>query len=193
MADTPGERVQWAIVVAFLLAAAVCFLVPEVFDFVQDQGTQAVHVFRNAWWTPIVAVLGGGAATAGGWTLRTFSIKLSVGMIFLGIILAAVMAPSLLQEEVVVSGEGFRIKSGIWGLTDCNSMRFDEIREIWFADEKDEALGDKHAKYILTCAKKTRGSTKLSVRNAMTRAAASAIVDVARQQGIPVRDETASQ
>ena len=161
-------------------------LVLGIAGCVRESVDQAEHVFQYEWWVPLVSLLGGLAVGYGAWMLRGFSIRLSVTLVVLAIVLAIVGAPSSVIERAVVNNDEFRIQGGVWGLTVRESMRFDEIREIQLTAEEGKA----GTRYSLRCVKNIRESATVSMHNALMEAAGAAILEVAKGRGIPVVDDT---
>jgi hypothetical protein len=69
-------------------------------------------------------------------------------------------------------------------------LQFADIREIRITSESQTSRSGKRTNYYLNCDKKTGGSSKVGVNNAVTEAAAETILREAKAHGIPIRDET---
>jgi hypothetical protein len=157
---------------------------------VQESNSNGERVYQYELWVPLTVLVVGLAAIPIGLWLRKWTARLGWGLVVAGPVAALFFAPSLFRDRVVVSRERFHVQTGIWGLTAVHSLEFADIKEIRITAETTTSRGGKRTNYFLNCDKKSGGSNKVSVNNAVTDAAATAILQEAQAHGIPIRDET---
>ena len=180
------ERHGWrtVLVLGLLISVAGC---------VRETNVNGELVYQYELWVPLAAILAGLIATPIGWLLRERSVRFGWGLVVIGPIATAVVAPSLFQDRVAVSEQGFHIRTGIWGLTSVHSVQFDDVKEIRISAETTLGRRGRHTNYYLNCDHKSGGSSKVPINNAVCEAAAGAILMEAAVHEIPVRDTTGSQ
>ena len=173
----------WAVAAGlFLLAASGC---------VRESNNQGEHVFQYELWVPLCVLLAGLAAAAGGFFVRKHNSRIGWTMIIMGPVAALGFAPSMFLDRAAVSKDAFDVRTGIWGQTVIPTVQFADLREVRITSEtKRTRRGGKSTSYYLMCEKKSGGSTKVPINNAVAQAAAPLILEEAKARGIPVRDET---
>ncbi len=161
---------------------------------VRESTDPSGHVFQYEFWVPLVVLLAGIAAGAGGFFVRKHVARLGWALIILSPLAVIVFAPSLFFERAVVRNEGFEVQTGFWGQTVVPTVHYADLSGIRMTSEtRRTRRGGKSTSYYLNCDNKTGGSTKVSVNNDVTRAAAKLILKEAMEQGVPFRDETGQQ
>lgn len=156
-----------------------------------DEGGR--QVFQYELWVPLVTVLGGLLAIPVGLVLRGRVARLGWGLLIAGPLLTLVFAPSLFRERVSVGQEGFEVRSGIWGLTATHAIAFADVQEIRITSETTRSRSGRRTSYYLNCDLKNGGSSKVSINNAVTEAAADTILRQASAHRIPIHDATGSR
>lgn len=180
--------------VRVISAAVAAALVVGVSGCVRETVDNGERIFQFELWLPLVALLGGFALIPVGWMLRSVWARLGWGLLLLGPIAALGFAPSLFMEKSVVRPDGFEVHTGIWGLTAGDSANFADISRIRITAETSRTRrGGKSTTYYLNCDRKSGGSGKFPMGSDVTKAAAVAILEAAREHGIPIEDRTGAE
>ena len=152
------------------------------------------HTFAYELWVSLSLLLGGLAATAGGWLWKSKTESQSnyVWVLLIGGPIAALgFAPSLFLERSVVDNEKLTINSGIWGQTATHELKLDNLRQIRIISEESRGRrGRKRTSYYMMCDRKAGETAKVSINNDVTEAAAGEFIEQAIEHGVPVLDET---
>ena len=161
---------------------------------VRESADQARHVFQYELWVPLVVLRAGIAGGAGGFFLRKVNGRLGWSLLILGPLAAIVFAPSIFLERSVVGKDGFEKNTGFWGTTVVPPVKYADLIGIRMTSEtRRTRRGGKSTSFYLNCDSKTGGSTKVSINNEVTKAAAKVILKEAMDHGIPFRDKTGGQ
>jgi hypothetical protein len=171
---------------AVLVASGLCALS----GCVREVERSGEHVFRYELWVPLTALLGGMVAAPAGWALRRRSARLGWGLLILGPIAVFGVAPSLLCDRVSVDAEGFHVRTGIWGVTAVHDVKYDDVGTIRITAEQGRSRRGTHTNYYMNCDRKSGGSSKVPMSNAVTQASVEAILDGAKAHGILIVDGT---
>lgn len=177
------KAIRWPSWVMLLLLSATAGCVRETTDGGEE-------VFQYELWAPLAMLVAGAAAAPVGWFLRGRSARLGWGLLVLGPVFALALAPSLYLERTTVDGDGFHIRSGIWGSTATFDLNFSQIRSLRFISEERSTRRGKRTEHFMVCHLTSGGETKIAVNNDVKRAAVRAIVRRASERGIPVADQT---
>lgn len=148
------------------------------------------EVFQYQLWAPLALVAAGIAAAPIGWFLRNRSTRFGWGLLVLGPLFALALAPSLYLERVTVGGDGFHVRSGIWGSTAVFDVDFNQIRSLRFITQTRTTRRGRRTEQVMVCVPTTGGETRIPLNNDVKRAAVKAIVQQAAARGIQVIDET---
>lgn len=180
--STPGIA-RWMRAAAGLLLAATTGCVRQTAEGGED-------VFQYELWVPIALLAAGMAAAPVGWFWRRRSTRQGWALLVIGPVAALAFAPSLYLERTAVDGEGFHIRSGIWGSTAVYDLSFSQIRSLRFMSEERSTRRGKRTHYFLVCGLTSGGETKVPFNNDVKRAAVPMIVRRASERGISFVDET---
>jgi hypothetical protein len=136
--------------------------------------------FTNAWWAPLLVMLGSIVAGPAGFFLREWSGRAALGLMIicpLGI-LAGI---SLYTDYCEVDPNGFKGQMGIFGSKKFGGQ-FADITSISFEERRSRRSSSTYLVY------KTRdGKTRdFAIGNAMTKAAAPHILELAAAKGVPI-------
>jgi hypothetical protein len=186
MFATKMNRRSWAVAVGLiLLSASGC---------VRESSNQEERVFQYELWVPLCVLIAGIAAGAAGFFLRKHNAKLGWVMIIMGPLAALGFAPSMYFERTTISKDAFDVRTGIWGQTVIPTVRFADLTGIRITSETRRGRrGRKTTSFYYVCEKKSGGSEKVGINNAVVQAAAPIILKEAMERGIPVRDETGGE
>jgi hypothetical protein len=186
MIATQVRRRPWTTAAALVLfAAAGC---------VRESNNQGERAFQYELWVPLCVLLAGLAAGVAGFFLRKHNTRVGWALLIIGPLAALGFAPSMFLDRAAVSKDGFDIRTGIWGQTVIPTVKFADLSGIRITSEtRRTRRGGKSTSYYYICEKKSGGSVKVPVNNAVAQAAAPIILQEASARGIPVRDETAEQ
>lgn len=148
--------------------------------------------FEYELWVPLSVLFGGLAAAPIGWVMRENAGRIAWALLIGGPIAALLFAPSLACDQVVVGKERFHVRTGIWGLTAVHDVEFSQIRQIRITAETSTSRRGRRTSYYLNC-DTASGTEKVGINNAVTEAAAPAILAEATDRGIPILDQTGGE
>ncbi|HJT31501.1 MAG TPA: hypothetical protein VJ783_05575 [Pirellulales bacterium] len=171
-------------------AAAICLLIALTTGCVRETADGGEEVFQYQLWAPLALAVAGIAAAPIGWFLRERSTRFGWGLLVLGPIFALALAPSLYLERVTVGGDGFHVRSGIWGSTAVFDVDFNQLRSLRFITQTRTTRRGRRTEEVMVCGLTTGGETRIALNNDVKRAAVKAIVQQAAARGIQVVDET---
>jgi hypothetical protein len=91
--------------------------------------------FHYAWWVTLGLLGGGFLAIPVGLLVRKRFARAGWTLVAAGPVVALLFAPSMYRERVQVSPDGLDVRSGFLGLTACQTVRFDGLRQIHIGQE----------------------------------------------------------
>lgn len=169
-------------------AAAVCLLCAGC---VQESNAGAMQSFAYELWVPLAVVLAGLASIPVGLLLRLKDSGWSWIFLIGGPLLAIVFAPTFFLERVDVTPDRFTVRSGIWGMTAANDVEFADVVDIRLTSKTTVTRrGGRQKSYYIECRRRNGEVASVGINNAVTQAAAPAILQVAAARGIPIADAT---
>jgi hypothetical protein len=158
---------------------------------VRESTNGGSRIFQYALWVPGLILLGGLAAAAIGWTLRQKSGRFGWGFLIAGPVAALVFAPSMFLDRVTVDEAGFSRRSGLYGMTSVQDVKYSNVTEMRLITEEGRGRrGRKTINYYLMCDHKNGSSTKVPLGNGVIEAATPVILRAAGALGIPIIDQT---
>ncbi len=158
---------------------------------VRESSDGSSHAFSYQFWLPLIIMLGGIVAMPAGWFLRSVSGRLGFGLLILGPIGALGFAPSLFLESTKVDQDAFTVRSGIWGMTACHCVKYDDVRQVRIVAEQVRGRrGSKRTNYYLVCERKDGGTDKVGINNDVTESAAPHILQQMTDHNVPIVNET---
>jgi hypothetical protein len=127
---------------------------------------------------------------AGGIPLRTKNPRLGWALMILGPLAAVIMGPGMMMDKVVVDKQHFSLVTGFWFAPTKHDVKFADVASIdLIMEETRGARGRKNQNYYLLCHKKGGADQKVPVGTLMQEGAARAVLDEARELGIPIVDK----
>jgi hypothetical protein len=134
---------------------------------------------------------GGLMAAPIGWKLRERSARWGWIMLIGGPIAALLIAPSIFLDRVSVNTEGFSRRSGFFGATAVQDVKFSELTGMRLRAEAERGRrGRRVTRYYLYCDQKNGESTKLPLGNDVCEAAIRQILTAATASGVAIADQT---
>jgi hypothetical protein len=170
------QRVAAALALLSLVAMSGCY--ERV-----TAGDQSVY--RFAWWTGPLLIVSGILSMPAGWYLRRVSQRFCFVLMCMGPFLLFLIAPAMYSDRVVVDGEHFAARYGIWFSPHEHSVRYDDLREIGIVGTRDRRG---RTKYVLRCTTKA-GETQVIPTGDLVRNTVPEILERARAKGVNVVDE----
>jgi hypothetical protein len=159
-----------------LLAASGCY----------ERVTQADQsVYRFAWWTGPLVIVGGILSVPAGWYLRRVSQRFGFVLMCMGPFLLILIAPAMYSDRVVVDDQHFEARYGMWFRPSEHSVRFEDLREIGVVGTRDRRG---RTKYVLRCTAKN-GETQVVQAGDLVRNTLPEILARARAKGVQAVDE----
>ncbi len=92
--------------------------------------------FHYEWWLPGSLFLGSIGVVPIGLSLRQTQARWGYALLIGSPIVALVLGPSLLLEQVLVRDSGFEVHSGFWGMTANEQVKFESVVSCRLAQEK---------------------------------------------------------
>jgi hypothetical protein len=145
-----------------------------------------VTTCHYAWWLPAGVLAGCIVAIPLGLVISRWSSRIGLGLVVAGPLAAIFFVPSLFFEQLKVNDEGFEVRSGIWGLTASQSVRFDGTRQLRIIQKR--SSGPRPRDIDVLIFDQAGGEARLSLNNDVKIEAGPIILERATSRGIRIVD-----
>jgi hypothetical protein len=143
-------------------------------------GEQSVYQF--AWWLGPAVIAGGILGMPVGWFLRRVNERWGFVLMILGPVVLVMVAPAMYIDRVVVDGDHFEARYGMWFSPSVHSIKFDDLRQIRYVKVKGAR---ERTNYQLNCITKA-GETRVVHAGDLVRNTVPEILARAKAKGLNV-------
>ena len=102
---------------------------------ISESTSDSVDRVSYSWWVPVVILLAGFACVPFGLMFLRSSARLGWGLMIVCPLAALMFAPSMFFEQVSVTDSGYKVRSGIWGMTANQEVNFGDASNLRIVEE----------------------------------------------------------
>lgn len=151
-------------------------------------GTTFRYTFES--WVSLGALAGGIVAIPLGLVLRNKIARLGWALIIGGPVLLILLVPGLFRDEVVVTLEGFQLRTGIWFCPTNHDVSFADVSGITIDQYATRGRRGRRGNNMdLLIRNSTGGTERVPVGDLMKRGGLAKILEVAKSRSIPIEKQ----